>query len=165
MRSFFYLFFYYRPSEGKLCYAMKLWISNVFCAPSNSLSLWTLRIMIMMGHFKLWTKQYLDYTKDIHLSVWSANKINVGNVWNSCQFQLIFTSSSYGRRSCCHVESHIVLYFLTVQVQLLCICWAAGMFSCLRSRPLRMISTPGSSDRLFRKVSLVSHHCSTTEGT
>lgn len=74
------------------------------------------------------------------------------------------TSSSYGRRSC-HVEIHIVLYLFPVQVQLLCTCWAAGTFNCLRSKPLRMIFAPGSLARLFREVSFVSHHCSSIGGT
>lgn len=64
-----------------------------------------------------------------------------------------------------YVESHKVLYFFTVQVQLLYTCWAAGTFSCLRSRHLRMTSTPGLLARLFREVSFVSHRCSRTEGT
>lgn len=33
------------------------------------------------------------------------------------------------------------------------------MFSCLRSKPLRKISTPGLSARLFKEVGFTSQYC------
>lgn len=44
-------------------------------------------------------------------------------------------------------------------MQLLCTCWVAVMFSCLRSKPLRKISTPGSLARLFKEVGFTSQYC------
>lgn len=67
---------------------------------------------------------------------------------------------NFSNRSCCG-ENHWVLYFCTVQMQLRCTCWAAVMFSCLRSKPLRKISTPGSLARLFKEVGFTSQYCAT----
>lgn len=82
----------------------------------------------------------------------------------ACMLSLGFHSSRnlyHVNYSCrCGSESNIVplFYFFILQMQHLCICWAVVMYSCLRSKHLTKISTPGLLARLYREVSLIPHY-------
>lgn len=52
-------------------------------------------------------------------------------------------------------ETNTVPHFSILQMRHLCICWVVVMYSCLRWKPLRKISTPGSLARLYREVGLI----------